>query len=151
LHRTRHLFIRQQTAVINAIRAHLAEFGVVAPVGRKGVEELLKVVADASDQRVPEIARACVASLGAQLRMLKAPILAFDRRIMAWDETSQPGLVSCRSSTQAEAKTSSVPSARRETATCAAYLPPGRWRSSVMPRSTGRRTVHGSRRCWHVG
>ena len=36
LHRTRHLFIRQQTAVINAIRAHLAEFGIVAPVGRKG-------------------------------------------------------------------------------------------------------------------
>src|SRR5215467_10240708 len=33
LHRTRHLFIRQQTSVINAIRAHLAEFGVVAPVG----------------------------------------------------------------------------------------------------------------------
>ena len=46
LHRTRHLFIRQQTAVINAIRAHLAEFGIVAPVGRKGVEELLDVVAD---------------------------------------------------------------------------------------------------------
>jgi transposase len=36
LHRTRHLFIRQQTAVINVIRAHLAEFGIVAPVGRKG-------------------------------------------------------------------------------------------------------------------
>ena len=32
LHRTRHLFIRQQTAVINAIRAHLAELGIVAPV-----------------------------------------------------------------------------------------------------------------------
>src|SRR6187431_2266386 len=41
LHRTRHLFIRQQTSVINAIRAHLAEFGIVAPVGRRGVEELL--------------------------------------------------------------------------------------------------------------
>ena len=40
LHRTRHLFIRQQTAVINAIRAHLAEFGIVARVGRNGVEEL---------------------------------------------------------------------------------------------------------------
>jgi transposase len=38
LHRTRHLFIRQQTSVINAIRAHLAEFGVIAPVGRKVVE-----------------------------------------------------------------------------------------------------------------
>ena len=30
LHRTRHLFIRQQTSVINAIRAHCAEFGIVA-------------------------------------------------------------------------------------------------------------------------
>ena len=39
LHRTRHLFIRQQTAVINAIRAHLAEYGIVAAVGRNGVEE----------------------------------------------------------------------------------------------------------------
>src|SRR6267143_7177716 len=46
LHRTRHLFIRQQTAVINSIRAHLAEFGIVATVGRNGVEELLGVVAD---------------------------------------------------------------------------------------------------------
>jgi transposase len=36
LHRTRHLFIRQRTSVINAIRAHLAEFGIVAPIGRKG-------------------------------------------------------------------------------------------------------------------
>ena len=88
LHRTRHLFIRQQTAVINAIRGHLAEFGIVAPVGRKGVEELLKVVADATDHRVPEIARACVAALGAQLRMLKAQILAFDRRIMAWHRSN---------------------------------------------------------------
>jgi len=88
LHRTRHLFVRQQTAVINAIRAHLAEFGIVAPVGRHGVEELLKIVADASDQRVPEIARACVAALGAQLRVLKRQILEFDRRIMAWHRSN---------------------------------------------------------------
>ena len=92
LHRTRHLFIRQQTAVINAIRAHLAEFGIVAPVGRSGVEQLLGVVADLNDKRLPEVARACVAALGAQLRMLKTQILEFDRRIMAWhrsNETSQ--------------------------------------------------------------
>ena len=63
LHRTRHLFIRQQTAVINAIRAHLAEFGVVAPVGRNGVEELLDVIADPNDDRVPEVARECLAAL----------------------------------------------------------------------------------------
>ena len=67
LHRTRHLFIRQQTAVINSIRAHFAEFGIVAPVGRKGVTELLHVVADPNDRRVPEVARACLAALGTQL------------------------------------------------------------------------------------
>src|ERR1700751_2557957 len=59
LHRTRHLFIRQQTAVINAIRAHLAEFGVVASVGRRGVDELLNVVADPNEKRVPGTAPAC--------------------------------------------------------------------------------------------
>jgi transposase len=89
LHRTRHLFIRQQTAVINAIRAHLAEFGIVAPVGRQGVEQLLGIVADAHDKRLPEIARACVAALGAQLRTLKAPILQFDRMIIAWHRSSE--------------------------------------------------------------
>ena len=89
LHRTRHLFIRQQTAVINAIRSHLAEFGIVAPVGRNGVEQLLGVVADSNDKRLPEIARACVAALGAQLRMLKAQILEFDRMIMAWHRSSE--------------------------------------------------------------
>jgi transposase len=89
LHRTRHLFIRQQTAVINSIRAHLAEFGIVAPVGRKGVEQLLGVVADSRDQRLPEIACACVAALGAQLQTLKAQILQFDRLIMAWHRSNE--------------------------------------------------------------
>src|SRR5271156_6039796 len=89
LHRTRHLFIRQQTSVINAIRAHLAEFGIVAPVGRNGVEQLLGVAADASDKRLPEVARVCVAALGAQLRMLKAQILQFDRMITAWHRSSE--------------------------------------------------------------
>jgi transposase len=89
LHRTRHLFIRQQTAVINSIRAHLAEFGIVAPVGRRGVTELLHVVADPSDKRVSEIARACLAALGTQLFALKEQILEFDRMILAWHRSNQ--------------------------------------------------------------
>ena len=89
LHRTRHLFIRQQTAVINSIRAHLAELGIVAPVGRKGVEELLQVIADPSDKRVPEVGRACLAALGSQLRKLKEKILEFDRMIMAWHRSNE--------------------------------------------------------------
>ncbi|MGC1639914.1 MAG: IS110 family transposase [Pseudolabrys sp.] len=89
LHRTRHLFIRQQTAVINVIRAHLAEFGIVAPVGRKGVETLLDVVANPADRRVPVVARACLAALGAQLRRLKEQILQFDRLIMTWHRSHE--------------------------------------------------------------
>jgi transposase len=89
LHRTRHLLIRQQTSVINAIRAHLAEFGVTARVGRKGVEELLRVVADPSDKRVPELVRASLAALGSQLLGLKKQILQFDRMILAWHRSNQ--------------------------------------------------------------
>src|SRR5436189_5057987 len=89
LHRTRHLLIRQQTSVINAIRAHLAEFGVIAPIGRKGVEELLRVVADPNDKRVPEVVRSCLAALGSQLLSLKKQILEFDRMILAWHRNNQ--------------------------------------------------------------
>jgi transposase len=89
LHRTRHLFIRQQTAVINSIRAHLAEFGIIAPVGRRGVEQLLALIADGNDNRVPDVARACIAALGIQLRALKAQILELDRRILAWHRSSE--------------------------------------------------------------
>jgi transposase len=78
-----------QNAVINSIRAHLAELGIVAPVGRNGVEELLDVVADPDDDRLPDAARECVAALGAQLRMLKAQILEFDRRILAWHRSNE--------------------------------------------------------------
>jgi transposase len=88
LHRARHLFIRQQTAVINSIRAYLAEFGIIAPVGRRGVEQLLEVVANTVDHRLPEVARVCLTALGGQLRMLKAQILEFDRRVIAWHRSN---------------------------------------------------------------
>jgi transposase len=59
-----------------------------ALVGRRGVEQLLEVVADIADRRLPEVARACLAALGSQLRALKAQILEFDRRIIAWHRSS---------------------------------------------------------------
>src|SRR4051794_31396404 len=165
LHRTRHLFIRQQTAAINSIRAHLAEFGIVAPVGSKGVTELLHVVADLSDKRVPEVGRACLAALGNQLLGLKRQISEFDRMIMAWhrsnptskrlhyipgvgqmlatalvasvaDVTSRPGLDSFRSSTQVGARTGSAASVNRVTAICVACSWPEHSPSSGTPRST---------------
>ena len=70
-------------------RAHLAEFGIVAPVGRTGIEELLEVVANPSDKRVLEVARECLAALGAQLRVFNVGILEFDRMINAWHRSSE--------------------------------------------------------------
>jgi len=89
LHRTRHLLVRQRTATINAIRSHLTEFGIVAGVGRNGVEALLKVIADEQDDRVPVVARDCLMALGAQLEMLKRQALELDAKIMASHRDSE--------------------------------------------------------------
>ncbi len=53
VHRTRKLFVRQHTMLIDAIRAHPAEFGIVAGVGRNGVERLLRLIDKSNDERVP--------------------------------------------------------------------------------------------------
>ncbi len=83
LHRTRHLFVRQRTATINAIRAHLTEFGIIAGIGRNGVDALLKTIADETDERIPELARGCLLALGQQLESIKRQIKDFDTKIMA--------------------------------------------------------------------
>src|SRR5512136_2991065 len=53
LHRTRDLLIRQRTQLINAMRAHLAELGLVAQKGREGLQELVRTVTEAGDDRLP--------------------------------------------------------------------------------------------------
>src|SRR3974390_1714020 len=52
-HRTRDLLLRQQTQVINALPAHLAELGIVAAQGREGLKQLLTIIADEKDARLP--------------------------------------------------------------------------------------------------
>jgi len=88
LHRTRQLFVRQRTTLINAIRGHLAEFGIVAGVGRNGVERLLAIIEAGDDDRVPPEARACLLALRAQLELARQQILDADRRILAWHRQS---------------------------------------------------------------
>jgi transposase len=82
LHRVRLILSRQRTQLSNALRAHMAEFGIVAPAGRNGIERLLQLLAD-EDDRVPADARICLEMLAAQLRVVKEQILENDRRIMA--------------------------------------------------------------------
>ncbi len=89
LHRTRQLFVRQRTTLINAIRAHLAEFGIVAGIGRNGVEALLALISKGEDERIPSAARECLMALAAQLELVKRQILEADRRVLAWHRSSQ--------------------------------------------------------------
>jgi transposase len=91
LHRVRLVLCRQRTQLSNAVRAHLGEFGIVAPAGRLGLERLLDVVADAGDERLPAEARACLQMLAAQLGVVKAQILENDRRIMADARSTELG------------------------------------------------------------
>ena len=81
LHRVRLMLNRQRTQLTNAMRAHMSEFGVIAPVGRMGVEQLLGVISDHEDRRIPANARVCLEMLAAQLSVVKQQILENDRRI----------------------------------------------------------------------
>jgi transposase len=74
--------VGQRTATINALRGHLAEFGLVAARRRQGLGELLAVLGDLEDRRVPPLAREVLASLTGQLRDLEARIAELDRRLV---------------------------------------------------------------------
>jgi transposase len=88
-HRTRDLLMRQRTQLINALRAHLAELGIVAAQGREGIQELLAIVADNEDQRVPIDARASLILLAAQLQAVQTLIGLIEKRIMAQHRSNE--------------------------------------------------------------
>jgi len=83
LHRARDLMIRQRTQAINALRAHLAELGLVAATGGDGLAALIGIVADATDRRVPALARSALTGLVAMLTALGREIAGLDRAILA--------------------------------------------------------------------
>lgn len=91
LHKTRDLLVRQRTMLINALRGHLGEYGIVAPQGPAGVQAALKALQE-EDQDLPDLARAALGGLADQLEHLGAEIGRLERRILEWhrqDETSR--------------------------------------------------------------
>src|SRR6202166_1230286 len=83
LHRARDLLMRQRTQLINALRAHMAELGIVAAQGREGVKELLKIIATEQDARLPVDAHTSLVVLAAGLHALQTMIRSIERRIIA--------------------------------------------------------------------
>ncbi|MBM3554151.1 MAG: IS110 family transposase [Alphaproteobacteria bacterium] len=83
LHRARRLLVRQRVMLANAVRSHLAEFGIVDAQGEAGLDRLIGVAVDADDPSLPAAAREALAMLAAQLRDAEAKVEALDREILA--------------------------------------------------------------------
>ncbi len=88
LHRSRDLLMRQRTMILNAIRAHLAEFGVIAAQGRRNVIELVRHLREGGNSLFPGLARAGLLALAVQLENLQSEIGAIKRQLMAWHRQS---------------------------------------------------------------
>ena len=88
LHRVRERLVRQRTTLVNALRAHLAEFGVIAPPGLRHVAELIAIVRDERDARLPDLARQVLAELAEQVEQLEASVAKTEKRLMAWHKSN---------------------------------------------------------------
>ncbi len=91
LHRSRAILIRQKTMAVNALRGHLAEFGMVARQGSKGFWELVERVfsEDTDDTPLPSAARIALGALVNQIRHLQAEIKRIEIELLAWHRTSE--------------------------------------------------------------
>lgn len=89
LHRARELLVRQRTMIINALRGHCGEFGIVAAKGACNAGRLIEVIEDQGDERVPDLAREALLLLVDQLRAAQARIVELEKRLRAWHRASE--------------------------------------------------------------
>ena len=91
LHRGREQLVRQRTMLVNALRAHLAEFGIVAAQGLRNVGELIAIVRDDGDTRLPDMARQVLQVLQVlanQIEQIETAVAALERQLLAWHKTN---------------------------------------------------------------
>ena len=91
IHRTRMTLMRHRIELSNTIRAHMAEFGLVAPIGRLGLQSLVEIVRDEADERVPASGRIYLKLLADQLDLVNRQALETDRLILASARSSETG------------------------------------------------------------
>jgi len=88
LHRGRERLVRQRTTLVNALRAHLAEFGVIAPAGLRNVGQLIAIIRDESDRRLPDLARPVLQVLAAQVEQAEAAVATVEQQLMTWHRSN---------------------------------------------------------------
>ena len=89
LTRVRELLVAQRTATVNALRGHLAEFGIVEATGLCRSRRLRMIVEDGADARLPDLARQSLTMLIGQIDSLDGAIAELKQRIEAWHRSSE--------------------------------------------------------------
>jgi transposase len=92
LHRARQLLVRQRTMLSNAIRGHLSELGIVSAKGRNGTGELLEIIENGADSRIPSAARSILKVLATQYSAIGAEIASIGKSILAWHRSCEASL-----------------------------------------------------------
>ena len=87
LHKTRDLLVRQRTMLVNGLRGHLAELGIIAAKGPGGVKTAIEALHEVGD-RLPEMARSALHGIVDQLHRLGAEIDRLERQILEWHRTN---------------------------------------------------------------
>jgi transposase len=88
MHRARDLLIRQRTMLVNALRGHLAEFGLIEAQGLHKVVRLIAIVMDEKDGRVPEIARQVLKVIVNQIEDTQTRIAGLEMQVLAWHKSN---------------------------------------------------------------
>ena len=88
IHRTRDLFVKQRTQLVNMIRGLLAEFGIEI---RRGLEQALvqaKRMAAGEMTGIPPLAAKMIAGLAGQVLDLQVRVREIERELLAWHRSS---------------------------------------------------------------
>jgi transposase len=137
LHRTRDLLVRQRTMLVNALRGHLAEYGIIAPQGLPSVPKLMELAEKARGGALPELAWRCIRLIIAQLEDAHVRIGQIEHEILAWhrtNELSQPWRRSLVSGSSRPARLRPPSRIRAPSARAGTWRPGSGWcRDRVAP------------------
>jgi len=89
LHRTRDLLVRQRTMLVNALRGHMAEMGIIAPQGISRVGDLVAALLGEDEAQLPRMARYALRGLVAELEALGERVKEIEGAILAWHKDNE--------------------------------------------------------------
>lgn len=88
MHRARDLLVRQRTMLVNALRGHLAEFGLIEAQGLHKVAKLIAIVTNENDGRVPDIARQVLQVMVNHIEDIQVRIVGLEKQVLAWHKSN---------------------------------------------------------------